>query len=107
MSKPKAIQETIDLGNGRSISIETGVLAKQADGAVMVRMGDTMMLASVVSAKNAKEDVDFMPLSVDYKEKYAAAGKFPGGFLNPGWWTGHCVPCFLMITMQTPLSMLH
>ncbi len=82
MSKPKAIQETIDLGNGRSISIETGVLAKQADGAVMVRMGDTMMLASVVSAKNAKEDVDFMPLSVDYKEKYAAAGKFPGGFLK-------------------------
>jgi polyribonucleotide nucleotidyltransferase len=82
MSKPKAIQETIDLGNGRSISIETGVLAKQADGAVMVRMGDTMMLASVVSAKKAKEDVDFMPLSVDYKEKYAAAGKFPGGFLK-------------------------
>lgn len=82
MSKPKAIQETIDLGDGRSIIIETGVLAKQADGAVMVRMGDTMMLASVVSAKNAKEDVDFMPLSVDYKEKYAAAGKFPGGFLK-------------------------
>ena len=82
MSKPKAIQETIDLGDGRSISIETGVLAKQADGAVMVRMGDTMMLASVVSATQAKEDVDFMPLSVDYKEKYAAAGKFPGGFLK-------------------------
>ena len=60
MSKPKVIQETIDLGDGRSISIETGVLAKQADGAVMVRMGDTMVLASVVSAKNAKEDVDFM-----------------------------------------------
>ena len=82
MSKPKAIQETIDLGDGRSISIETGVLAKQADGAVMVRMGNTMILASVVSAKEAKEDVDFMPLSVDYKEKYAAAGKFPGGFLK-------------------------
>ena len=82
MSKPKAIQETIDLGDGRSIIIETGVLAKQADGAVMVRMGDTMMLASVVSAKQAKEDVDFMPLSVDYKEKYAALGKFPGGFLK-------------------------
>ena len=73
MSKPKVIQETIDLGDGRSISIETGVLAKQADGSVMVRMGDTMMLASVVSATQAKEDVDFMPLSVDYKEKYAAA----------------------------------
>jgi len=82
MSKPKVIQETIDLGDGRTISIETGVLAKQADGAVMVRMGDTMVLASVVSAKQAKEDVDFMPLSVDYKEKYAAAGKFPGGFLK-------------------------
>ena len=82
MSKPKAIKETIDLGDGRSISIETGVLAKQADGAVMVRMGDTMMLATVVSAKEAREDVDFMPLSVDYKEKYAALGKFPGGFLK-------------------------
>jgi polyribonucleotide nucleotidyltransferase len=82
MSKPKAIQETIDLGDGRSIIIETGVLAKQADGAVMVRMGDTMMLATVVSAKEAKEDVDFMPLSVDYKEKYASLGKFPGGFLK-------------------------
>ncbi len=82
MSKPKAIQETIDLGDGRSITIETGVLAKQADGAVMVRMGDTMMLATVVSAKEAKEDVDFMPLSVDYKEKYASLGKFPGGFFR-------------------------
>jgi len=82
MSKPKVILETIDLGDGRSISIETGVLAKQADGSVMVRMGDTMMLATVVSAKEAREDVDFMPLSVDYKEKYAALGKFPGGFLK-------------------------
>jgi len=82
MSKPQVIQEIIDLGDGRSISIETGVLAKQADGAVMVRMGDTMVLASVVSAKEAREDVDFMPLSVDYKEKYAALGKFPGGFLK-------------------------
>ena len=82
MSKPKAIQETIDLGDGRSISIETGVLAKQADGAVMVRMGDTMMLATVTSAKDARDDVDFMPLSVEYKEKYAANGKFPGGFLK-------------------------
>jgi len=82
MSKPEVIKEIIDLGDGRSISIETGVLAKQADGAVMVRMGDTMLLASVVSAKEAKENVDFMPLSVDYKEKYAALGKFPGGFLK-------------------------
>ena len=82
MSKPKAIQESIDLGDGRFIHIETGLLAKQADGAVMVRMGNTMMLATVVSAKDANEDVDFMPLSVDYKEKYAALGKFPGGFLR-------------------------
>lgn len=82
MSKPEVIKEIIDLGNDRSISIETGVLAKQADGAVMVRMGDTMVLASVVSAKEAREDVDFMPLSVDYKEKYASLGKFPGGFLK-------------------------
>ena len=82
MSKPKAIQETIDLGDGRSIIIETGVLAKQADGAVMVRMGNTMMLATVTSAKDARDDVDFMPLSVEYKEKYAANGKFPGGFLK-------------------------
>jgi len=82
MSKPEVIIETIDLGDGRSISIETGVLAKQADGSVMVRMEDTMVLATVVSAKEAREDVDFMPLSVDYKEKYAALGKFPGGFLK-------------------------
>ena len=82
MSKPEVIKEIIDLGDGRTISIETGVLAKQADGAVMVRMGNTMVLATVVSAKDAKEDVDFMPLSVDYKEKYASLGKFPGGFLK-------------------------
>jgi polyribonucleotide nucleotidyltransferase len=82
MSKPKGILETIDLGDGRSITIESGILAKQADGAVMVRMGKTMMLATVVSAQEVKEDVDFMPLSVDYKEKYAALGKFPGGFLR-------------------------
>jgi len=82
MLKPEAIIETIDLGEGRSIQLETGVLAKQADGSVMVRMGDTMLLATVVSAKEAKEDVDFMPLSVDYKEKYASLGKFPGGFLK-------------------------
>jgi polyribonucleotide nucleotidyltransferase len=82
MSKPKAIQEIIELGDGRSITIETGVLAKQADGAVMVRMGNTMLLATIVSAKEAREDVDFMPLSVEYKEKYAALGKFPGGFLK-------------------------
>ncbi len=76
------ITKTIDLEDGRSITIETGKLAKQADGAVVVKMGKTMLLATVVSAKEAKEEVDFMPLSVDYKEKFAAAGRFPGGFLK-------------------------
>jgi polyribonucleotide nucleotidyltransferase len=76
------VQKTIDLGDGRSIVIETGKLAKQADGAVVVRMGDTMLLATVVSATEAREDVDFMPLSVEYKEKFSAAGRFPGGFLK-------------------------
>ena len=82
MSKPEAIKETIDLGDGRSIIIETGVLAKQADGSVLVRMGNTMLLATVVSATEAEENADFMPLSVEYKEKYASLGKFPGGFLK-------------------------
>ncbi len=76
------IKKTIDLGDGRSITIETGKLAKQADGAVVVQMGKTILLATVVSAKEAREDVDFMPLSVEYKEKFAAAGRFPGGFLK-------------------------
>lgn len=78
----QAIIKTIDIGDGRTITIETGRLAKQADGAVVVRMGDTMLLATVVSAKEAKEDVDFMPVSVDYREKFSAAGRFPGGFLK-------------------------
>jgi len=78
----KAINKTIDLGDGRTINIETGKLAKQADGAVVVKMGDTMLLATVVSAKEASENVDFMPLSVDYREKFSAAGRFPGGFLK-------------------------
>ncbi len=74
--------KTIQLTDGREVSISTGKLAKQADGAVVVKMGDTMLLATVVAAKDAKEDADFMPLSVDYKEKYAAAGRYPGGFLK-------------------------
>ncbi len=78
----QAIIKTIDLGDGRTITIETGRLAKQADGAVVVKMGDTMLLATVVAAKEAKEDVDFMPLSVDYREKFSAAGRFPGGFMK-------------------------
>ncbi len=76
------IIKTIELQDGRTITIETGKLAKQADGSVVVRMGDTMLLATVVSAKEAREDVDFMPLSVDYREKFSAAGRFPGGFLK-------------------------
>lgn len=78
----KPITKRIELGDGRFITIETGKLAKQADGAVMVRMGDTMLLATVCAAKDAKQDVDFMPLQVEYREKFAAAGKFPGGFLR-------------------------
>ena len=76
------INKTINLPDGRTISIETGKLAKQADGSVVVRMGDTMLLATVVSAQEAKEDVDFLPLSVDYQEKFASSGKIPGGFLK-------------------------
>ncbi len=78
----KIINKQIDLGDGRIINIETGKLAKQADGAVVVKLGNTMLLATVVAAKEAKENVDFMPLSVEYQEKYAAAGRFPGGFLR-------------------------
>ncbi|MDR2840123.1 MAG: polyribonucleotide nucleotidyltransferase [Paludibacter sp.] len=74
------ITKTITLGDGREITIETGKLAKQADGAVMVTMGNTMLLATVCSAQDAVPGTDFMPLSVDYKEKFAASGRFPGGF---------------------------
>ncbi len=77
-----ATQKVITLGDGREILIETGKLAKQADGSVVVKQGDTMLLATVVAAKDAKPDTDFMPLQVEYKEKYAAAGRFPGGFLK-------------------------
>jgi len=76
------IKKSFDLGDGRIIEIETGKLAKQADGSVVVRMGDTMLLATVVSSVGAKSGVDFLPLSVDYQEKYAAAGRIPGGFLR-------------------------
>lgn len=80
--KPEVKKEIIDLGDGRSISIETGKLAKQADGSVVVQMGNTMLLATVVSAKEANPGVDFLPLTVDYREKFAAAGRFPGGFFK-------------------------
>ncbi len=76
------IKKTIELGDGRTITLETGKLAKQADGAVELRMGNTMLLATVVSAKEAGEGVDFMPLQVEYKEKFSSNGRFPGGFLK-------------------------
>ena len=76
------IKKTISLPDGREITVETGKLAKQADGAVEVRMGGTMLLATVVSAKEAGEGVDFMPLQVEYKEKFSSFGRFPGGFLK-------------------------
>jgi len=76
------ITKTITLRDGRTIEIETGKLAKQADGSVVLKMGKTMLLATVVAAKEAKEGTDFMPLSVEYKEKYASAGRYPGGFLK-------------------------
>ena len=76
------IKKTITLADGREITLETGKLAKQADGAVELRMGNTMLLATVCSAKEAGEGVDFMPLQVEYKEKFSSAGRFPGGFLK-------------------------
>lgn len=78
----KGISKSFDIGDGRIINIETGKLAKQADGSVVLKMGDTMLLATVVSKKEAAENADFMPLSVDYQEKYAATGRFPGGFFK-------------------------
>ena len=77
-----AVQKFITLADGREIMIETGKLAKQADGSVVVKQGDTMLLATVVAAKDAKPDTDFMPLQVEYKEKYAACGRYPGGFMK-------------------------
>ena len=74
------INKTIELADGRTITIETGKLAKQADGAVTVRMGNTVLLATVCAAKDAVPGTDFMPLQVEYKEKFAAFGRFPGGF---------------------------
>lgn len=76
------VTKTIDLGDGKPITIETGKLAKQADGSVVVRMGDTMLLATVVASKDAREGVDFLPLTIEYREKYSATGKFPGGFFK-------------------------
>ncbi len=81
MSKT-GIKKSINLVDGREVIIETGKLATQADGSVVVKMGDTMLLATIVSNKEPRENVDFLPLSVDYQEKYAATGRFPGGFFK-------------------------
>lgn len=80
--KPTPITKSCTLPDGREITIETGKLARQADGAVVLRMGDTMLLATVVSNKEGKEGADFLPLSVDYQERFASTGKIPGGFLR-------------------------
>lgn len=79
---PKVYTKTIKLTDGREVTIETGKLAKQADGSAVIRMGDAMLLATVVSKQDAMDGVDFLPLSVDYQEKFASAGKIPGGFLK-------------------------
>ncbi|MFI5140345.1 MAG: polyribonucleotide nucleotidyltransferase, partial [Sphingobacteriales bacterium] len=78
----QVIKKTVDLGGGRIVEIETGRLAKQADGSVVVKYGNTMLLATVCADIEAKEGVDFMPLTIEYNEKFAAAGKFPGGFFK-------------------------
>ncbi len=78
----QVVNKIIDLGDGRTIEIETGKLAKQADGSVVVKCGKTMILATVVAAHDVRPDTDFMPLSVEYKEKYSSVGRFPGGFLK-------------------------
>jgi polyribonucleotide nucleotidyltransferase len=80
--KPTVISKSCKLPDGREITIETGKLARQADGSVVLKMGNTMILATVVASQDAKEGVDFLPLSVDYQEKFASTGKVPGGFLK-------------------------
>src|SRR5690606_16530433 len=80
--KPNVITKTCQLPDGRSITIETGKLARQADGSVVLKMGNTMILATVVASEQGKEGADFLPLSVDYQEKFASTGKVPGGFLK-------------------------
>ena len=80
--KPTVITKTCALPDGREITIETGKLARQADGSVVLRMGNTMILATVVSSIEHKEGADFLPLSVDYQEKFASTGKVPGGFMK-------------------------
>jgi polyribonucleotide nucleotidyltransferase len=80
--KPTVISKSCKLPDGREITIESGKLARQADGSVVLRMGNTMLLATVVASQEGKEGADFLPLSVDYQEKFASTGKVPGGFLK-------------------------
>ena len=80
LNKMNVITKTLQLADGRTITIETGKVAKQADGAVMLKMNNTVLLATVCAAKDAVPGTDFMPLQVDYREQYSAAGRFPGGF---------------------------
>jgi polyribonucleotide nucleotidyltransferase len=82
MGKQIPLSTSFSMPDGREVTIETGKLATQADGSVVVRMGDTMLLATIVGAKKAKEGQDFFPLSVDYQEKFAAAGRIPGNFFR-------------------------
>ena len=82
MQVPQPFSQTVTLKDGRTITIETGVLAKQAGGAVLIRMGGTVLLATVTTAREVKEGADFLPLTVEYKEQFPAAGRFPGGFMK-------------------------
>ena len=80
LSQP--ISVTFDIADGQRVTIETGKLARQADGAVTVRQGNCILLATVVANKDPREGQDFFPLSVDYQEKFASAGRIPGSFLD-------------------------
>ena len=82
MSTPNPIIKTIDLGDGKPVTIETGKLAKQADGSVIVRQGNTMLLGTVVANTENETDIGYFPLSCDYREKFAGAGRIPGNFFK-------------------------
>ena len=81
MTKKKYLKESIKVG-GRDLSVETGKVAKQADGSVIIQYGETMLLVTAVSNKTAKEGLDFFPLTVEYREASAAAGRIPGNYLS-------------------------
>ena len=90
LNKMNVITKTLQLADGRTITIETGKVAKQTDGAVMLKMNNTVLLATVCAAKDAVPGTDFMPLQVDYREQYSAAGRFPGGFTKREGSRGPC-----------------